>query len=145
MSKIETMRRSGSSAPQLQALQSVADLQKMIEHLDPAQIEKSTQAIQETAGIFGELMAQELATSSQALAQMTLSAQDVASDLNTAIGKVDEQLTRSITTLKQAAQVLKQLQAPKPVVKDHRPTVIIVLQALILLGMSAALVKYLLA
>lgn len=88
-------------------------------------------------------MAQELATSSQALAQMTLSAQDVASDLNTAIGKVDEQLTRSITTLKQAAQVLKQLQAPKPVVKDHRPTVIIVLQALILLGMAAALLKYL--
>jgi DNA primase len=159
MSLIETMRNSSPSPQHQQGLDSVMLLQKLLTEFNPAlqveqsmlavesriealmlrlesRIEQSIQRVEATAESYGELMAQELGTSSEALAQMTVSAQDAATEQKTATGKVDEQLTKSITTLQQADKVLKKLQAPKPVVKDHRPTIIIVLQGLMLLGIT---------
>ena len=137
MTKSERVASLDSSTPKLESVQSMADLHKKLDTFQ-VQIERLVQRVEGTATSYGEIMAQELAPSSLALAEIMSSAQGT-------VNETDQVLKKLIPVVGRAGQVLKQLQAPKPVVKDHRLTVVIGLQALILLGMAAALLKYLLA
>lgn len=137
MTKTERVASLDSSAPKLESMQSLIDMHKKIDSFQ-VQIERLVQRVEGTATSYGEIMAQELAPTSVALAEIMGSAQGTVSES-------DKVLKKLISVVGRADQVLKQLLEPKPVVKDHRLSVVIGLQALILLGMSAALLKYLLA
>lgn len=137
MTKTERVASLNSSAPKLETMQSLIDMHKKIDNFQVL-IEKLAQRVEGTATSYGEIMAQELAPTSVALAEIMSSAQGT-------VNEADQVLKKLISVLGQVSQVLKQLLEPKPVVKDHRLSVVIGLQALILLGMAAALLKYLLA
>ena len=89
MSKIETMRTSAKSAPQLKELQTIADLQTLINSLEPKEIESAMLRVRETAAIYGELIAQQIVPVIEPLQQLIQQAQDSASALNDSLQKVN--------------------------------------------------------
>ena len=117
MSKIETMRNSGSTAAQLKSMQSVIDLQETLKHLNPAEIEQAIAQVQQTAAVYGDLIARGLIEPTQALLVVTQQAQDVTNHLRTTVGAAQDYLGKVAIVLREATAALKLIQEPSTVKK----------------------------
>ena len=114
MSKIETMRSSANSVPQQRGIQSVMELQKTLEALNPAEIEQAMLQVRQTAAIYGELVAEQIVQVIEPLQQIIQQAQDVSGQLETTLSALNTRLAPP----KKAAKP-EPKQAPKPSLKDQ--------------------------
>lgn len=124
MSKIETMRSSANSVAQQRGIQHVLDLHKTLEALNPAEIEQAMSQVQQTAAVYGDLMAKELITVSQALANLIGQAQDVTESLTSTLSKADQQIVKSTRAMSAASKELALIQNPPKVEKTHWETLL---------------------
>src|SRR5471032_2030886 len=82
------------------------------------QITDMTRQVESTSAMFGELIAQEVAGSTQGLVEILKQAQDVSSNLNTMLEQSEKPVKDSITALIEAKKALILIQEPKATPKD---------------------------
>ena len=124
MSKIETMRNLSSTAAQQRGMQTVIELQETLRHLSPVEIEQSMAQVQQTAAVFGDLIAQELITVSKALQGLIQQATDVTEELKTTLSKAEQQTVMSTQAMIKARQALALIQKPPEAEKTALKTLL---------------------
>lgn len=124
MSKIETMRNSSSTAAQQRGMQTVIELQETLRHLSPVEIEQSMAQVQQTAAVFGDLIAQELITVSKALNGLIQQATDVTNELKKTLAAADQQTVKSTQAMIKARQALALIQKPPEAEKTALKTLL---------------------